>query len=192
MRVCEQDLAAALASDLKGHFEQLVLTYQDRLYAFALRLVGNAHDAEEIAQDTLLRAYQALTTYSAERRRDLALRPWLYRIALNVTRNRQRSRRVAVSLDGDGPTEWQPIDRAERPEDWAERSELSLTLLAHLSQLPHRYRVALLLRHVAGLDYGEVASALNRPVGTVKSDVHRAANILRQALTKDLSEVKGS
>ncbi|HZS91725.1 MAG TPA: sigma-70 family RNA polymerase sigma factor [Chloroflexota bacterium] len=191
--MCDQDLARALAGDLKGNFEQLVLAYQDRLYAFALRLVGNAHDAEEIAQDTFLRAYQALTTYPAERRRDLAPRPWLYRIALNVTRNRRRSGHApATSLNADGPEDRQPIDCAESPDAWVERSELSVRLVATLALLPERYRIALLLRHVAGLGYGEMAAALNRPVGTVKSDVHRATSIVRQALGGELSEVGGS
>jgi len=62
-----QELSAALAADLDGHFEHLVVTYQDRLYAFALRLSDSPQEAEEIAQDSFVRAYRALAKYSGER-----------------------------------------------------------------------------------------------------------------------------
>ena len=80
----EGSLETDLARDLDGSFERLVLAYQDRLYAFALRFCGNREDAEEVAQDAFVRAYRALKTYPADRVRALALRAWLYRIALNV------------------------------------------------------------------------------------------------------------
>src|SRR5207245_4916500 len=78
----DSSLARALADDLDGHFEQLVRTYQDRLYGFALRLTDSRQDAEESTQDAFVRAYRALERYPAERRRELRLRPWLYQIAL--------------------------------------------------------------------------------------------------------------
>ncbi|MER3459109.1 MAG: RNA polymerase sigma factor, partial [Chloroflexota bacterium] len=87
------DLAAQLATGVDSHFERLVLAYQDRLYAFALRLSANPQDAEEIVQDAFVRAYHALKRYEAERIRTMALKPWLYQIALNVFRNRARTRR---------------------------------------------------------------------------------------------------
>jgi len=77
----EQSLAAALADDLDGHFEQLVRIFQDRLYGFTLRLTGSARDAEEATQDTFVRAYRALQRYPVERRREVRVRPWLYQIA---------------------------------------------------------------------------------------------------------------
>src|SRR5262245_36077890 len=97
-------LTAALAADLSGNFERAVLAFQDRLYAFTRRLVGSAADAEEITQDAFVRAYRALEGYSSERRRALALMPWLYRIALNASRNHVRQRRpITTPLDGDRP-----------------------------------------------------------------------------------------
>src|SRR5207302_7056287 len=94
-------LAGRLACDLDGHFEQLVRTYQDRLFGFALRLTRSREEAEECTQDAFVRAYRALERYPAERRAALRLRPWLYQIALNVVRNRvRRPQLVAVSLDG--------------------------------------------------------------------------------------------
>jgi RNA polymerase sigma-70 factor (ECF subfamily) len=71
------DLSRALADDLDDNFERLVLTYQDRVFAFALRLTGNPSDAEEVAQDAFVRAYRALARYPSERVATLALRPWL-------------------------------------------------------------------------------------------------------------------
>ena len=71
-------------------FERMVREHQHRVFAVGFALTGNRHDAEEVAQDTFLRAYRALATYPPERIRDLKQRPWLHRIAVNVVRNRAR------------------------------------------------------------------------------------------------------
>src|SRR5215831_4140993 len=86
-------LTEALARDLDGSFEAVVREYQDRLYSFALRLTGRPEDAEDVAQDAFVRAYRALQSYGAERVRALALKAWLYRITLNVARNRLRGKK---------------------------------------------------------------------------------------------------
>jgi DNA-directed RNA polymerase specialized sigma subunit, sigma24 homolog len=75
-------LIAALARDLDGSFEALVLAHQDRLYSIALRILGDPRDAEEAAQDALVRAYRALADYEPERIQELRLRPWLATIVL--------------------------------------------------------------------------------------------------------------
>ena len=75
----DDTLTAGLADDLDGTFEALVLAHQDRLYSIALRIMGDSRDAEEAAQDALVRAYRALATYEADRIRELRLRPWLAR-----------------------------------------------------------------------------------------------------------------
>ena len=174
-------LAAALADDLPGSFERTVRTFQDRLYAFALRLTGSAPDAEEITQDAFVRAYRALQGYPTERRRALALRPWLYRITLNVTRNRFRRRRpVGESLDGDRPE--LAADEAGRPSAVFDRGERSRRLERLVQALPDRYRAPVVLRHVEGLGYGEIAEVLEQPIGTVKANVHRGLALLRRAL----------
>src|SRR5258708_11089770 len=90
LMIDERSLSGLLAVDLDEHFEQVVRTYQDRLYSFALRLTGSRQDAEESTQDAFVRAYRALQHYPADRRRALRLRPWLYQITLNVVRNRVR------------------------------------------------------------------------------------------------------
>lgn len=177
-------LTAALAADLPGSFERAVLVFQDRLYAFALRLTGSPSDAEEIAQDAFVRAYRALGSYPPERRRSLALRPWLYRITLNVTRNRVRRRRPAlVSLDGVRPEP--AASAAGRPPAVLERAERARILARRVQALPERYRTAVVLRHVEGLGYGEIAAVLGQPVGTVKANVHRGLGLLRRGLEAD-------
>jgi RNA polymerase sigma-70 factor (ECF subfamily) len=180
--VHDNDLAAALAVDLDGSFERLVLTYQDRIYAFALRCSGCPEDGEEIAQDTFVRAYQALTCYPADLVQRLALQPWLYKIALNVFRNRIRGRNLRfVPLDSvDYPA---VNDEDRQPESRLEHAERRAELATLLAALPPRYRISVILRHVEGLSYSEIAAILNQPVGTVKSNVHRGIQLLREALT---------
>ena len=102
----DQDVSAALAADLEGSFEQVVVAYQNRLYGFALRLTGSPQDAEEITQDAFVRAYRALATYPAMRIRTLALRPWLHQILLNVFRNRVRYRYLQLSTRGMRQATW--------------------------------------------------------------------------------------
>jgi len=189
MKIAERtqpDLVGCLSADLAGSFEHLMQTYQDRLYSFALRLSGDAQDAEEIVQDAFVRAYRALQGYSAERIAALALRPWLYRITLNVFRNRLRNKRIAVVSLESLPEERLDHELAnheqERPEGTVVRAELRDELIAGLMALPERYRVAVVLRHVEGLSYVEMAETLSQPVGTIKANVHRGIQQLRQQM----------
>lgn len=182
----DSSLARALANDLDGHFEQLVRTYQDRLYGFALRLTGSPQDAEESTQDAFVRAYRALERYPAERRRELRLRPWLYQIALNVVRNRVR-RRVPPLVPLDGAVGNGLAARAdEQPEALALHAERWARLATVLGDLPSRYKTAVVLRHVQGLSYAEAAEVLGQPLGTTKSDVHRGLRLLRDKLESEL------
>jgi RNA polymerase sigma-70 factor (ECF subfamily) len=189
LMIDEQSLSAYLAVDLDGHFEHLVRTYQDRLYGFALRLTGSRQDAEESTQDAFVRAYRALQGYAEDRRRALRLRPWLYQITLNVVRNRVR-RPTLVAVSVDGPVGNGLAARAdEQPERLALRTETQSQLACALARLPARYATAVVLRHVQGLTYAEVAEVLDQPVGTTKSDVHRGLRLLRVALEPELLEV---
>ncbi len=184
-------LELALAADLDASFERLVREYEDRLYAFALRLTSNREDAEEIAQDAFVRAYKALKSYAPERIRELALRPWLYRVALNVARNRLRRKRpVVVALDDPASASGATDDPRERPDSRFERAESRKSLSALVSALPDRYRSPLILRYVEGLKVEEVAEILKQPLGTAKSNLHRAINLLREAISQS-RRVKG-
>ncbi len=155
-------------------FEGLVRDHQDRIYALGLALTGNRHDAEEVAQDTFLRAYRALVTYPPDRVRELKQKAWLHRIAVNVVRNRVRGVRPRlVELNGSEPS------AASGPEEDVMRRVEIDELAARVACLPARYREAVVLRHVQELSYAEVAEALGQPVGTVKANVHRGLKILR-------------
>ena len=155
-------------------FERMVREHQHRVFAVGFALTGNRHDAEEVAQDTFLRAYRALATYPPERIRDLKQRPWLHRIAVNVVRNRARGAKPRTAeLNGS------ESDHAPGPESRAlQRAEMD-ELACRLAGLPPRYREAVVLRHVHEMSYEEVAEALDQPVGTVKSNVHRGLKMLR-------------
>jgi RNA polymerase sigma-70 factor (ECF subfamily) len=182
----EQTLSAHLAVDLDGHFEDFVRTYQDRMYAFAVRLTGSRQDAEESTQDAFVRAYRALERYPQERRAELHLRAWLYQIVLNVVRNRVRRHTLTV-VPLDAPVEGSlPASAGEQPEVVVARKEVRNWLSAAIAGLPPRYGAAVVLRHVQGLSYAEAAEVLDQPIGTTKSDVHRGLRLLRQALEPEL------
>ena len=183
----EQSLPTRLALDLDAHFEELVRTFQDRLYAFALRLTGSPPDAEEAAQDAFLRAYRALRCYPSERIAAMRLRAWMYQIALNVVRNRlRRSTLLADPLDDTLAKGVASRVRDEQPEMASLAGETRSDLAAALRNLPERYATAVILRHVQDLSYAEAADVLQQPIGTTKSDVHRGLRLLRDALEPEL------
>ncbi len=183
-------LAAALAEDLDGSFERLVRDFQDRLFTFALRLTGRREDAEEVAQDAFVRAYRALKTYPAARVRAMALKAWLYQVTLNVARNRlRRKSHPTVSLDDDGrgnsAASRHVHDEPEaRPDARFEIKRRRADIASLVARLPERYRAPLILRYVEGLKLEEVAAILKQPLGTTKSNVHRAINALRESMTE--------
>lgn len=155
-------------------FERMVREHQHRVFAMGLALTGNRQDAEEVAQDTFLRAYRALVTYPPARIRDLKEKAWLHQIALNVVRNRTRGKKLRlVELNGSEP------DHSTGPEDDVMlRAEMD-ALASKVACLPLRYRDAVVLRHVQELSYAEAAEVLGLPVGTVKSNVHRGLQMLK-------------
>jgi RNA polymerase sigma-70 factor (ECF subfamily) len=172
------NLTARLAADVDAAFPALVDRHAGLLYGVALRLLGNPHDAEEIAQEALVRAHGALHRYPATRVRSLHLRAWLVRITLNAGHSRLRARRPVQPLDEDAPVR----DGAPGPEARAEEAEGNRRVALLLAELPERHRIPVALRHVEGLSYEEIAEALDMPVGTVKANVHRGLRTLREAL----------
>jgi RNA polymerase sigma-70 factor (ECF subfamily) len=182
----DSELIEAVARDLDATFEALVVAHQDRLYSIALRMLGDARDAEEAAQDALVRAYRALAGYPPERIRELRLRPWLATIVLNLCRSRITRRagagRPALSLDAAVPGTLEPAtDERTGPAATVVRRDAGRAWAELLLTLPPAYRSAVVLRHIDGLSYPEVATALDRPEGTVKAQVHRGLAMLRTA-----------
>lgn len=189
-------LANRLARDVDAAFPALVADHQDRLYTIALRLLGDRRDAEEVAQDALVRAFRAMHGYPRERIVALRLRPWLASIAVNLARNRRRridDRRPPGSLEpmldaGYDP----PSDVGTLPAVAADRRETQRELAALLLRLTPAVRSAIVLRHVDGLSVAEVAEALGRPEGTVKAQVHRGLRELRALLESSPEPIRST
>jgi RNA polymerase sigma-70 factor (ECF subfamily) len=168
------DLCHRLADDFDHAFPDLVSALSDDIYSGLRRLAG-ADAAEDLTQETFIRAYRALQAYPSQQIRTLRLRGWVWTIALNLGRNhaRDRARRpTPVALeDRFGVHDPEPPDS----EAWDRR----------LSRLAPTQRRAVVLRHVVGLGYDEIAAAVDRPEGTVKSDVHRGLERLRQLIEEE-------
>ncbi len=170
------------------NFDRIVEQYQRRLYGFALRMTGNREDAEEIVQDAFVRAYRALGKMPVQQRRELRLQPWLYTIALNVTRNRLRTKRPqSVALDAlpDPDALLRSASNANAalgPEAVVEQNADVAAVEQALLALPMHLRAAATLRFIEGRSHPEIAEILHQPIGTVKSHVHRAVRVLRRIL----------
>jgi RNA polymerase sigma-70 factor (ECF subfamily) len=167
-------LCARLAENIDEAFPDLVVDHQQLVFGVAARVVGD-FAAEDVAQEAFVRVYRTLKRYPAERIRELRLRPWLARITLNLARNSIRGRRehldvAELEVGGEGSPH-QRVQAREERRMWARL----------LAGLPQRYRLAVALRHVDELSYAEIAGTLNRPLGSVKSDVHRGVQLLRAA-----------
>jgi RNA polymerase sigma-70 factor (ECF subfamily) len=144
------------------------------LYWGLRRLCGDHQEAEDLTQETFIRAYRALGEFDRARFGDLRLSPWLWTIALNLGRNhlRDRSRRPTfVEMADHGDHDPEPPDTAA----WDRR----------LSSLSLDQRRAVVLRHVVGLGIGEIAEATGRPEGTVKADIHRGLGRLRRVMEQE-------
>jgi RNA polymerase sigma factor (sigma-70 family) len=189
-------LAVRLAADLDRAFPALVADHTNRLYTIALRLLGDPRDAEEVAQDALVRAYRAIAGYPPERTTELRLRPWLASIAINLAHNRRRrhdDRRPPEQLEPLVEGGYDPADHAALtgPEA-ASRRESIAELAALLLELPPAVRAAIILRHVDGLSVAETAEALRRPEGTVKAQVARGLERMRARIAAGAADEPGA
>lgn len=170
-----EDLARALATDLDSAFPTVVDVMGSQVFWGLRRMCGDHQEAEDLTQETFIRAYRALGGYDRERIRAMDLRPWLWTIAMNLGRNhlRDRSRRptfVEMTVET-GTEDAEPVDGAA----WDRR----------LSVLSDDQRAAVVLRHVVGLGIGEIAEVTGRPEGTVKADVHRGLARLRKTIEEE-------
>ncbi len=176
-------MSADLAHDLRAAFPDFVRDHQDGVFSAALAMTRHYHDAEEVTQETFVRAYRALGGYEPQRIRELRAKPWLARIALNLVRNRARAagrrpQTAPLELDVAGPAD----DTAARLGDeevWRDR----------LARLPADQAAAVVLRHVWSLGYAELAEALGVPEGTAKARVSRGLARLRELMATEPVEV---
>jgi RNA polymerase sigma-70 factor (ECF subfamily) len=185
----EEAVDRVLAGD-RDAFAVLVERHGSRIHAAILRMVGNPETANDLAQETFLRAFTALASF----RRGAAFSTWLYAIALNQVRTEYRRRKsmkgqAMLSLDAAGGPGDDPGDRPQEPAgsgpgpaDEAVRKEEAAILHRALSKLDEEYREAVVLRDLEGLSYEEIAEAVGVPPGTVRSRIHRGRAALREIL----------
>ncbi|MGD8328949.1 MAG: sigma-70 family RNA polymerase sigma factor [Acidobacteriota bacterium] len=184
----DEKLLQAIIDDEPGAFDEFVRRYGRRLMAFSVRTCSNVDNAEDVFQDTLLKAYQAL----ADLREPKALRTWLYRVAANNCRMMRRKDKAPrkISLDDYKPPGWEDgdlievADWSELPDDAAGRAELRDAFEEGLRELPADYRMVLLMRDVEGLSTKETADALEIGESAVKMRLHRARMALREHLAE--------
>ena len=187
----EEALLKAFRNGDDTAFDGLIGMYSAKLYKVAYALLGSRQDAEEVVQDTFLRAYRALQAF----RGDSSLETWLHRITLNLARNKyqwnhRRGSGLNVSLtagddqDGDsGPGNEQDVpDRRMEPDLVLEQEEIGTNIMKALNSLPDNLRETMLLRHVNDMPYEQIAQKLDCKVGTVKSRLSRGREMLREQL----------
>jgi RNA polymerase sigma-70 factor (ECF subfamily) len=157
-------LARCRTGDLEA-FAQLVQRYRNRIFNLAWQLLGNRDDAEDVAQETFLHAFEHLSEF----RGDAQMLTWLYRIAINACKMKMRQRRFIEPL----PEDFEPAEEI----DWSEVEErwlLKRKIDAVLAKLSEPLRLVLVLREMHELSYDEIASVLCIPVGTVRSRLFEA------------------
>ena len=169
----------------RNAFAELVELYKDKIYNYLYRLTGSREDAEDLSQETFLRAYAKLDTF------DLSLRfsPWLYRIAQNAAIDLMRKKRPTLQLDysstDDGASgEWQIASTCPGPDEQVSFQQFRLEIEDSIMALPINDRSLLLLRYTEELSYEDLARTLELPLTTVKTRLHRAREALRSYLIK--------
>ena len=181
-------MARVQAGDLDA-FEPLVRRYERRLFGYFLNLVEDPATAADLAQETFVRVYRAAGRY----RESGKFESWLFRIAANLVRSRQRrpdQRMPHLSLEEApaGARELASHGREARPDEAAWRAELRDALQKALPRLPFVFREAVLLRDVEGRSYREIAEMLGVEEGTVKSRAHRGRKHLKELLAPMFEE----
>ena len=174
-------------------YNSLVQRYQRQVYNLTYRMAGNAEDASDLVQETFLRAYGALASF----RQDASFLTWLYKIASNLAIDQMRSKKAkgALSLDFELEEGREPAadDRTYSPEDTVVRGAVGDIVDRAVMNLPERYRVVVVMRHLQDMSIDEIAQELGLPSGTVKTHLFRAREMLRDRLRPVLDmETDGS
>jgi RNA polymerase sigma-70 factor (ECF subfamily) len=170
-------------------FAYLVQLYTPRLYRVVRRMSSDSSEAESIVQEAFLRAWRSLRTWKA-RHVENSVAPrqpffsFLVTIALNLGRDRWRKERFLDFGDPETSLEWIP-DSQPGPENLLETTETLQALVQAVSSLPQPYRIVIALRYDAEMSYEDISQTLNLPINTVRTHLHRAKAVLRQALSKE-------
>src|SRR5450631_3325001 len=188
-REVDQQLVERAQRGDKRAFELLVLKYQRKLGRLLSRLVRDPAEVEDVTQEAFIKAYRALPKF----RGDSAFFTWLYRIAINTAKNyvvALQRRPVEYNFDPQAPEQQELNARLrdeESPEGIALRDELQETVERAMASLPEELRTAIMLRELDGLSYGQIAQAMDCPVGTVRSRIFRA----RESIDRSIAPLLG-
>lgn len=189
-RDVDQLLVERVQRGEKGAFDLLVRKYQHRILAIIGRYISDFSEAQDVAQDTFIRAYRALGNF----RGDSAFYTWVYKIAINTAKNhlvasgrRPPTDDIAVDDAMHFSADSQLKDRAT-PENELLRQEIERNVTAAVDELPEELRMAITLREVDGLSYEEIAETMNCPIGTVRSRIFRAREAIDRRIRPLLSE----
>ena len=159
-------------------WEQIVRDHSARVYRLAYRLTGNRHDAEDLTQETFVRVFRSLNTYTPG-----TFEGWLHRITTNLFLDQaRRKQRVRMDGMGDDADRFASADQLGSPERAYEHGNLDHDVQRALDELPPEYRAAVVLCDIEGLSYEEIAVTLGIKLGTVRSRIHRARARLRVSL----------
>ena len=180
----DQDLVRRVQQGDKSAFDLLVLKYQHKIVHLVNRYVKDQHEAQDVAQDTFIKAYRAI----AEFRGDSAFYTWLYRIAINTAKNYLLSRyrrhfdyEVDVQ-DAEQVEMASQLKELDTPDTLIMNEQIVETIKLAIANLPEDMRVAITLREFEGMSYEEIADAMDCPIGTVRSRIFRAREAIDEKL----------
>ncbi len=178
-------------------FDLLVLKYQSRIIGLAMKFVKDIQIAEDVAQESFIKAYKSLDSF----REESAFYTWLYRIASNTSKNYLISKKRKKELLESEVFCSEEIDifdipGGNSPEEILQANNLREVILESLSNLPEDIRTAVSLREFEGLSYEEISEVLNCPIGTVRSRIFRGREIIQEKisplLNSNIELIKGS
>jgi RNA polymerase sigma-70 factor (ECF subfamily) len=174
----DHELVARCQAGSDDAFAELVGRYRTRVFGLILRTVGDRSRAEDLAQDVFLRVHRGLPYFRGQAR----LSTWIYRIVVNLClQEKQRPVRIEVPADEAGDDEHAPRQLATTDRAFA-GIELRDQLSKALAQLPPNYRLLIAAHYLEGVQYEDLAEALDLPLGTIKTQLHRARQQLRKLL----------
>jgi RNA polymerase sigma-70 factor (ECF subfamily) len=178
----DQQLVLACKQGNTDAFSLLVQRYQRRIFNLVYRMVQNYDEASEITQDAFLAAWQGLPAF----RGDARIATWLYRIAYNCAlrqlESRKRDNALHAALQAEAEHELDIDDSQAITDAQLDAHERQEMVQEHLAHLPSKYRAVLILRHHLEMSYEEMAEILKMPVGTIKTHMFRARNLLKERL----------
>jgi RNA polymerase sigma-70 factor (ECF subfamily) len=187
-RLSDQEVVLHARGGQEAAYRELIRRYERPIFALLFRMVRDRELAEDLSQETFVKALNAIESYRPE----FKFSSWIFKIANNAAIDHLRRRELdTLSLDGSPHAETpeamqatalQIGARQESPLDTVEAKELGGAIEAAIGRLRPEYRSCILLRHVEGRAYEEIAEMLDLPLGTVKTYIHRARNELRQLL----------